>query len=389
MAKVSIQNLHKSYGSLNVLSGINLDIADGEFISFLGPSGCGKSTLLRSIAGLEEINAGRVVMGDQVITDLPPAKRDIAMVFQNYALYPHMTVYKNLAFGMSLSGFEKSEIKRRVTEAADILQMTELLKRKPKQLSGGQRQRVAIGRAIVRDPKLFLLDEPLSNLDAGLRVTMRAELSKLHQRLGVTMIYVTHDQVEAMTLSNRIVVLDKGLVAQFGTPLELFYLPENRFVAEFIGSPKMNIFNATLITESSAEIKLLVNELNVNISVGLSDVKSDSIASKALTIGVRPENISLEINGEADGYGEVFLVERLGNECMVHMKLESGKNIVVLAKGTHPVSVGEKIGFAFCENQIHVFDDEGIAFPRQLQDEVQLLINRQLVNKGSNENGGK
>ena len=217
MASIRIENLRKGFGALEVLKGIDLDIADGEFVCFLGPSGCGKSTLLRSIAGLEELDGGSVRLGERDITHVPSAKRDIAMVFQNYALYPHMNVRKNLSFGLALNGMKRDEIDRRVDNAADILRIRELLERKPRQLSGGQRQRVAIGRAIVRDPKLFLLDEPLSNLDAGLRVTMRVELAALHARLGATMIYVTHDQVEAMTLSDRVVVLDKGKVSQFGT----------------------------------------------------------------------------------------------------------------------------------------------------------------------------
>ena len=246
MAGLRIENLRKSFGAVDVLKGIELDILDGEFVSFLGPSGCGKSTLLRSIAGLEDLTEGAVYLADRDITDLPSAKRDIAMVFQNYALYPHMTVRKNMSFGLSLNGMKAAEIDRRITETAEVLRITELLDRKPKQLSGGQRQRVAIGRAIVRKPQLFLLDEPLSNLDAGLRVTMRAELAALHERLGVTMVYVTHDQVEAMTLSSRVVVLDKGRVSQFGSPLELFHRPANLFVAGSSVFPTSGWANPTL-----------------------------------------------------------------------------------------------------------------------------------------------
>ncbi|HOZ34379.1 MAG TPA: ABC transporter ATP-binding protein, partial [Tabrizicola sp.] len=235
MAELRVTGLRKSFGAVEVLKGIDLRLPDGAFVSFLGPSGCGKSTLLRCIAGLEDLTDGAIHLGDRDITHVPSARRDIAMVFQNYALYPHMSVRKNMAFGLALNGMPKAEIEARVRNAADTLRITELLDRKPRQLSGGQRQRVAIGRAITRQPQLFLLDEPLSNLDASLRVTMRAELSALHDRLGVTMVYVTHDQVEAMTLSDLVVVLDKGQVAQVGRPLELFHRPANLFVAGFIG----------------------------------------------------------------------------------------------------------------------------------------------------------
>src|SRR5215212_2498175 len=244
MADVVLKNVQKSFGRIKVIHGVDLDIRDGEFVVFVGPSGCGKSTLLRLIAGLEDITAGDLFIGGERVNDLVPAKRGIAMVFQSYALYPHMNVYDNMAFGLELAKSSKAEIDAKVREAARMLQIEALLERKPRQLSGGQRQRVAIGRAIVRDPRVFLFDEPLSNLDAALRVQMRVEIAKLHHELSATMIYVTHDQVEAMTLADRIVVLDAGRVMQFGSPLELYHHPANRFVAGFIGSPKMNILPA-------------------------------------------------------------------------------------------------------------------------------------------------
>ncbi|WP_109314472.1 ABC transporter ATP-binding protein [Pseudovibrio ascidiaceicola] len=376
MAGVDIRQLYKSFGKTEVLTGIDLSIRDGEFVSFLGPSGCGKTTLLRSIAGLEEVSGGSVRLGERNITQLPPAKRDIAMVFQNYALYPHMNVYKNLSFGLSLNGIPKAEIEERVQTAARILQISDLLKRRPRQLSGGQRQRVAIGRAIVRDPKLFLLDEPLSNLDAGLRVSMRVELASLHRRLGVTMIYVTHDQVEAMTLSSRVVVLNKGAVAQFGTPLELFYAPQNLFVAGFIGSPKMNMMkvNASAINEMS--IALTSESISGSILFQLS-APVQQVPNQPHTFGIRPENVGLV--GEADSHmsGNVELVERLGTESQVHVRLDSGQGITVVTRGTHPVNMGDRVHLNFPAEHCHLFDPEGEAYPRQLDGETRSLIERQ------------
>ncbi|HEY6520262.1 MAG TPA: sn-glycerol-3-phosphate ABC transporter ATP-binding protein UgpC, partial [Roseiarcus sp.] len=252
MASVDVVNARKAYGGVEVIHGVSLSIADGEFVTLVGPSGCGKSTLLRMIAGLESITEGKVKIGPRVVNNLPPRDRDIAMVFQNYALYPHMTVYDNMAFGLKMRKFDKPEIARRVREAADILGIQELLKRKPRQLSGGQRQRVALGRAIVRHPQVFLFDEPLSNLDAKLRVQMRVELKKLHERLGTTAIYVTHDQVEAMTLGDRVVVMRDGRVQQVGDPMELYNEPCNRFVAGFIGSPAMNFAPVRIAAENGS-----------------------------------------------------------------------------------------------------------------------------------------
>ncbi len=375
MASVEISGLRKSFGALGVLKGIDLSIEDGEFICFLGPSGCGKSTLLRSIAGLETLGDGTIRLGERDITDLPSAKRDIAMVFQNYALYPHMDVRRNLSFGLALNGMKRDEINRRVEAAADILRIRELLARKPRQLSGGQRQRVAIGRAIVREPKLFLLDEPLSNLDAGLRVTMRAELAALHERLKTTMIYVTHDQVEAMTLADRVVVLDKGRVSQFGSPLELFYRPANLFVARFIGSPSMNLLEA--------EVQCMDGDLLLLGGPGLLRPVTAEIAADAMpepgssaTIGIRPDQVEIVPEGEGHLKGLVQLVERLGVESHVHVKLSDGRDLLANVRGTHPVRVGEVVHLALPGAHIHVFDAEGQALPRRLDPETEALINQ-------------
>ncbi|NRP72569.1 Maltose/maltodextrin import ATP-binding protein MalK [Ensifer psoraleae] len=376
MAAIRIENLRKGFGSLEVLKGIDLDIADGEFVCFLGPSGCGKSTLLRSIAGLENLDGGSIRLGERDITDLPSAKRDIAMVFQNYALYPHMNVRKNLSFGLALNGMKRDEIERRVTNAAEVLRITELLNRKPRQLSGGQRQRVAIGRAIVREPKLFLLDEPLSNLDAGLRVTMRVELAALHERLAVTMIYVTHDQVEAMTLSDRVVVLDKGKVSQFGTPLELFYRPANLFVAGFIGSPRMNFLSANVADESETGLRLAGGGLARELSL---DTLSPAPIGRdcPVTLGIRPDKLALTSPDEAHLAGNVRLVERLGTESHVHISLEGGGDLTAVVRGTHPVSTRERVHIRIPSEHCHLFDADGKAIERPLDAETRALIKQE------------
>ncbi len=373
LAKLKIAGLQKSFGALEVLSGIDLEIGDGEFVCFLGPSGCGKSTLLRVIAGLEGLDEGEIILGERDISDAPSAKRDIAMVFQNYALYPHMDVYRNLSFGLSLNGMKRDEIVERVTRAAEILQIGELLKRKPRQLSGGQRQRVAIGRAIVRDPSLFLLDEPLSNLDANLRVTMRAELAALHARLGVTMIYVTHDQVEAMTLSDRVVVLDKGKVAQFGRPLELFYAPANLFVAGFIGSPRMNFFTGQVSGEGADGVDVDLGNGALIGPVALEQPSGLPAASR-VTVGVRPDRLTLAEPGEGQVGGRVVLVERLGTECHVHVALENGSTAVAVTHGAHPAASGDTVSLKISPNQCHLFDPQGEALKRRLETEIAALI---------------
>src|SRR5512136_2486447 len=288
MAKVLMEKLNKHYGEVKAVRDFDLEIADKEFMVLVGPSGCGKTTTLRMVAGLEEITEGNIYIDDKLVNHLPPKDRDIAMVFQNYALYPHMTVYQNMAFGLTLRKFPKEEINQRVKEAAEILNIGELLERKPKALSGGQRQRVAVGRAIVRKPKVFLFDEPLSNLDAKLRVAMRAEISKLHRRLGATIIYVTHDQVEAMTMASRIFIMNNGSLQQSGEPLEVYKSPANQFVAGFIGSPAMNFIDATLVREQGAYF--VVTE---GFKVRLPEVFSSTIApyvGRPVVFGVRPED---------------------------------------------------------------------------------------------------
>src|SRR6202167_3735183 len=300
MARVLIRNLNKKYDEVHAVKGVNLEIRDREFVVLVGPSGCGKTTTLRMVAGLESITSGDVLIGDTVVNDLPPMDRDIAMVFQNYALYPHMSVYDNMAFGLKMRKFARPEIDRRVREAADILGIEDYLKRKPRQLSGGQRQRVALGRAIVRHPQVFLFDEPLSNLDAKLRVQMRVELKKLHERLGTTAIYVTHDQVEAMTLGDRVVVMKDGLVQQVGDPMELYNQPANRFVAGFIGSPAMN-FAPVRIAAENGSLCAEGEGLRIKVPAPMKE-RVGPYAGKESTLGVRPEDLHI---AAADDPGEL------------------------------------------------------------------------------------
>ena len=342
MATVDIRDVRKAYGTQKVIHGIDLSIADGEFVSLIGASGCGKSTLLRMIAGLEEITDGTIAIGDRIVNDVPASQRNLSMVFQSYALYPHMSVRKNLAFGLSNLRMPKPEIERRVAEAARILQIGELMERKPRQLSGGQKQRVAIGRAIVREPQLFLFDEPLSNLDAELRVQMRVELAGLYNRLGTTMIYVTHDQVEAMTMATRIVVLSAGNIEQVGTPFELYNFPRNKFVATFIGSPKMNLLDAGGGTVAD---------------FGKLDVPGDPA-----TIGVRPEHFVIGGDGPS-AEGKVTLVEYLGSEVFVHMALLSGQAIMVQAGGKSGFKIGDSVKVAIDPKTAHYFDGAGRRMP--------------------------
>ena len=298
MAKLKIKNLKKSYENEQIIHGVNLEIKDGEFVVFVGPSGCGKSTLLRLIAGLEEITEGEISIGDKVVNEIAPSKRGVAMVFQNYALYPHMNVYKNMSFALRQARMNKDEINRRVKNAAEILQISDFLLKTPRSLSGGQRQRVAIGRAIVREPDVFLFDEPLSNLDAALRVNTRLEIARLHKRLGTTMIYVTHDQVEAMTLADKIVVLNNGKIEQIGSPIELYENPLNMFVAGFIGSPKMNFLNSKTLTK--------------NISTIVKGAKREDI------IGIRPEHLLKTTYTNSIISARLDLIENLGENVLVH-----------------------------------------------------------------------
>jgi ABC-type sugar transport system ATPase subunit len=337
MSSLMLRDVRKSYGAVDVMHGVDLDIKDGEFIVFVGPSGCGKSTLLRMIAGLEEISGGTITIGDKVVNDVAASKRGVAMVFQNYALYPHMSVYKNMAFGLKQAKTDPAEIDRRVRTAADLLQITDYLDRSPRNLSGGQRQRVAIGRAIVRDPKVFLFDEPLSNLDAALRVQTRLEIARLHQRLKTTMIYVTHDQVEAMTLADKIVVLRAGKIEQVGTPIDLYERPANAFVAQFIGSPKMNFFS--------------VADLTGDLSAAL-----ERALTKDEIIGMRPEHLSPAANGNAVLEGKLELVENLGEYALAHLTTQTGVEFIAKAERPPILAKGELMQFSIRPDLVHVFD---------------------------------
>jgi len=361
MAEVIIDNVSKTYpGNVVAVKGATLHIADEELMVLVGPSGCGKSTTLRMVAGLEEITSGTISIGGRVVNDVPPKDRDIAMVFQNYALYPHMTVYNNMAFGLKLRKFKRAEIDERVRNAADILGISELLDRKPKALSGGQRQRVAVGRAIVRQPSVFLFDEPLSNLDAKLRVGMRAELNKLHHRLETTMIYVTHDQIEAMTLGDRICVMNEGLLQQVAPPLEIYDRPVNRFVAGFIGTPPMNFLEGTLAAEDD---RLIFDEGTARVVLPdrLKAMVGDRVGQKA-TLGVRPENIVPRIaapDASADCIitMNVNVVEPLGDDQLLY--LGTDRHDIVAKVDSHvPAEVGQQIEIAFDLEHCHVFDAE-------------------------------
>ncbi len=329
MGTISLKNVRKAFGEAVIIPGADLEIKDGEFIVFVGPSGCGKSTLLRLIAGLEDLTSGQILIDGEDVTDVPPAKRGLAMVFQSYALYPHMSVRNNIAFGLKMAGMPKSDIDAKVAKAAATLNLADYLERKPRQLSGGQRQRVAIGRAIVRQPKCFLFDEPLSNLDAALRVNMRVEIMQLHQQLDATMVYVTHDQVEAMTMADRIVVLNKGIIEQVGSPLDLYNKPNSVFVAGFIGSPKMNLI-------------------------------SGAVAAKytAATIGIRPEHIALVGKG-GDVQGTIVLTEHLGSDSFLHVDAGEAGRLTVRAPGDYLGKPGQAVSLGFDKARIHRFDSQG------------------------------
>ncbi len=355
MSNLSLKNIKKSYdGKHTVIEGLNLEILDGEFMVFVGPSGCGKTTLLRMIAGLEDITDGEVFFGSDFVNDIEPAKRGAAMVFQSYALYPHMTVAENLSFSLKMAGASKEERRVAVEQAADILQIKELLDRKPKALSGGQRQRVAIGRAIVRKPKVFLFDEPLSNLDANLRVQMRVELSRLHRELATTMIYVTHDQVEAMTLGQRIAVFNKGRIEQVGTPLEVYQHPANTFVAEFMGSPKMNLMPMSKMVQTNGVISLSLGEAG-SLSINVDKAPATSIK----TVGIRPEHFTLseQANGLA---AQVALVEHLGDCTIVYAKLKGVANEVAirLTGLVDSIRSGQNIHLTCDPKFINLFDEQ-------------------------------
>ena len=352
MADLQLKQIYKSFGDVEVIHGVDLDIGHGEFVVFVGPSGCGKSTLLRIIAGLEQATAGDIVIDAERVNDIPAAHRRLAMVFQSYALYPHMTVYQNLAFGLENTNTPRDQINAAVADAARLLQIGELLARKPRQLSGGQRQRVAIGRAIVRNPRIFLFDEPLSNLDAELRVQMRVELTNLHADLGNTMIYVTHDQTEAMTMADKIVVLRDGIVEQIGAPLELYNHPTNRFVAGFIGSPKMNFVEAKVASIASGTISAAIEGLPP-MELAVSNGKVD--VGEPITIGIRPEHIR---EGQDDGYGidsEVNVSEQLGGESYLYVTLPGGQEITVHSPGQSPNRRGDRVPLTFPAASCHLF----------------------------------
>jgi multiple sugar transport system ATP-binding protein len=352
MASLELRQVVKRFGAVQIIHGIDLKIDSGEFIVFVGPSGCGKSTLLRMIAGLEEVTAGDVLIDGELMNQVPAAKRGLAMVFQSYALYPHMSVRKNLSFGLETMGAPKDEIREQVAQAAEILQIGELLERKPGQLSGGQRQRVAIGRAIVRKPKIFLFDEPLSNLDAELRMQMRVEINKLHRRLGVSMIFVTHDQVEAMTLADRIVVLRAGIVEQVGTPLELYNRPANLFVAGFIGSPRMNFLRGAVVANDGGAVEL---RLDSGVTLRRATIGAGPAPGEAVTVGIRPEDVMVVDPADAMLTGEVQIAEHLGGETFVYVALPTGDSITVEIRGQATVKAGDQIGLSFDAAAYHVF----------------------------------
>ncbi len=333
MATIALRGVHKSYGKTPVIHGVDLDVADGELIVIVGPSGCGKSTLLRMVAGLETITGGEISIGERVVNDLEPRERDIAMVFQNYALYPHMSVRKNLAYGLKIAKTPKDEIERRVAKAATMLQLTPYLDRRPRELSGGQRQRVAMGRAIVREPAAFLFDEPLSNLDAKLRVQMRMEIKALQAELGTTALYVTHDQVEAMTMADRVVVMNEGVAEQIGPPLEVYQRPATMFVAGFIGSPPMNFLSPTLLPQ---------------------------IGGGAGTLGTRPEHITLTAEGAGLLDGRIVFTEALGADTLVHVKLADETPLIVRTFGVPP-ETGGAVGVTFDAGYVVAFDKDGRA----------------------------
>lgn len=344
MATLELNNVHKSFGNTQVIDNMSLSVQDGELVVFVGPSGCGKSTLLRMIAGLETLGAGEIKIDGERVDFQPPSERGIAMVFQSYALYPHKNVRGNLGFALRHAKVDKSEIDRRVDIAADILGLSELMDRKPRELSGGQRQRVAIGRAIVREPKVFLFDEPLSNLDAALRVHMRVEILKLHQRLSNTMVYVTHDQVEAMTLADRIVVFKEGRVEQIGTPLELYRQPANTFVAGFIGSPAMNFLTA----DCNDKI----------VTLDSHPICDCSHPDGQVTLGIRPEHLTIDANGSLEGCVTVF--EHLGGESFVHLTLKDDQTLVAKLDGEHQFKPGQTCTLGINKDKCHLFDRDGL-----------------------------
>ncbi|MBB2766370.1 UNVERIFIED_ORG: multiple sugar transport system ATP-binding protein [Rhizobium esperanzae] len=363
MGQLLLNNVQKFYGDYEVLKGVQLGVKNGEFVVFVGPSGCGKSTLLRMIAGLDATTAGDIVINGVRVNDLPPVKRGIAMVFQSYALYPHMTVFENIAFPLRVEKMEEAKLKAKVENAARILHLDQRLQQKPGMLSGGQRQRVAIGRAIVREPKIFLFDEPLSNLDAALRADMRIELAKLHRQLKATMIYVTHDQVEAMTMADRIVVLDAGNISQTGAPLELYHKPANRFVAGFIGNPKMNFLPVTCKSVSAAGVE--VDYLGQTALLPVTP--RDGISGKTLTLGIRPEHIQLN-GGDIVFTVTPTVIERLGANTVAYASLNGeAENFCAMLPGSVGIRPDAPVATGINAADCHLFDEAGIAFERRVE----------------------
>ena len=352
MAKIELKNIKKQYHEIKVVKGVDFTVEDGEFAVIVGPSGCGKSTLLRMIAGLEDISSGELCIDGEVANQISPDKRGIAMVFQSYALYPHMTVAENIGFALTLKKADKEEIATRVKEAAHMLQLENLLDRKPAELSGGQRQRVAIGRAIVKRPKVILFDEPLSNLDAKLRVQMRAELQRLHKEFGSTIVYVTHDQVEAMTMAEKIIVLNQGVISQMGKPMDLYKTPENTFVAEFIGVPKMNLISGN-VDETNESIFVCDNGLRVSLG------QSFPISDTPQQLGIRPEHIEISA-GEGEFQYQIRIVERLGIETYLHLQRDQEEVLIVRLEGDHDLEVGNALNLHFPEEMCCVFDSAGL-----------------------------
>ncbi len=358
MSAIKIEKINKYYGDNHIIKDVSLEIKSESFTVLVGPSGCGKSTILRMIAGLEDINSGTIAIDDTVVNDLAPKERNIAMVFQSYALYPHMTVFNNMAFGLKLEKRSKDEINERVHEAAKILQIEDYLERKPKQLSGGQRQRVAIGRAITRKPKVFLFDEPLSNLDAALRVQMRVELAKLHDQLDATMIYVTHDQTEAMTMADEIVVLDEGIISQTGGPMDLYNNPSNLFVGGFIGSPKMNFIKTSLLSKSTKGSKV---DLFGSSNIIIPKTSKTSSAGDELTLGIRPEHLTVNTKSKSSWESKVFVVEKLGSGTFLYLEKE-GDPLVVETEGDSKIKVGDTVKVGFDPLKCHLFDSSKQSF---------------------------
>ena len=353
MAQVELRNVNKSFGKTEVIHNVDLEIERGEFVVFVGPSGCGKSTLLRLIAGLETLSSGEIIIADMPVKDLPPSKRGIAMVFQSYALYPHMTVFNNMAFSLNLQGMTKNEIKDRVDSAAKILQMEHLLERRPAALSGGQRQRVAIGRAIVRNPEVFLFDEPLSNLDAALRHDTRVEIAKLHNQLGATTIYVTHDQVEAMTLADKIVVLKDGEVMQVGSPMDLFNNPANEFVAGFLGSPKMNFFDGIIVAKNGSAGTADFKGGGIEIK-NIKLVSQKKEKSETVRLGVRPQHLKIDPKGIING--KIMLIEKLGVETIVELITKTEKTPFRFAtQEMLDLTIGQEVAFSFDSSKVKLF----------------------------------